>query len=106
MRVKKLLGVCLCVFVCVHVLMRVPVCKKLKWAHENKHEILVKRTCVASLLGTCNDCALICTLTGNTVLADYKQQQLNYKILLVKSISNKPKFCLYEVTGCAFSHAC
>lgn len=55
MRVKKLLGVCLCVFVCVHVLMRVPVCKKLKCAHENKHEILVKRTCVASLLGTRND---------------------------------------------------
>lgn len=48
MSVKKLLGVCLCVLVCVRVPMRVPVCKRLKCAHVNKHAMPVKRTCVAN----------------------------------------------------------
>ncbi len=67
---KKLLGVCLC----VHVLTGVPVCKKLRCAHvNNKRATLVKRTCVANLLRACKDHALICTVTGNNILADLQQ---------------------------------
>lgn len=63
---KTLLRVCLCVLVCV--LMGVPVCKRLKCVHVNKHVLLVRRTCVANLLKTCNDHdhALICTLQEET----------------------------------------
>lgn len=63
-----------CVFVCfsmcVHMLMGVPVCKRLKRAHvNNKRAMLVKRTCVANLLRKCKDHALICTVTGNNISA-------------------------------------
>lgn len=49
-------------------LMGVPVCKRLKCVRVNKHVLLVRRTCVANLLKTCNDHdhALICTLQQET----------------------------------------
>lgn len=63
-----------CLSMCVHVLMGVPVCKRLKCAHVNsKRALLVSRTCVANLLRACKDHALICTVTGNNILADLEQ---------------------------------
>lgn len=66
---KKLLGLFVCLSMCVHVLMGVPVCKRLKCTHvNNKRAVLVRRTCVANLLRACKDHALICTVTGNNIL--------------------------------------
>lgn len=62
---RTLLRDCLCVLVCV--LVGVPVCKRLRCVHVNKHALLlVGRTCVANLLKTCNDhyCAPIRTRTS------------------------------------------
>lgn len=64
----------MCLSMCVHVLTGVPVRKKLKCAHvNNKCAMMVKRACVANLLRACKDHALICTVTGNNMLADLEQ---------------------------------
>lgn len=68
---KKLLGVCLCVYVCVHVLIGVPVCKRLKGAHvNNKRAALAMRACVVNFLRASKDYALICTVTQSISFSD------------------------------------
>lgn len=64
----------MCLSMYVHGLMGVPVCKRLKCAHiNNKRALLVKKTCVANLLRAYKDHTLICTVTGNNILADLEQ---------------------------------
>lgn len=85
-----------CLGLCVHVLMAVPVCKRLRCAHvNNKRAMLVYRTCVADLPRGREDFALISTVTGN-----------NYRATCFTNNTNKPKFYTNNDDWCAFINIC